>query len=197
MQGWIFHFLDDMFFLMTILPLYTLVCYLKFTILFLHHYTWSEVKWEIEWEISSPFTTTNTVRNHIHHLSLPLWFLRNFILPSLIYDLSAENHSFVKSSRSLSLYWVRRGNLEINLFPSQSPKPLWRNPYSLILFSRLTNEESPEQNSFYLKAFIDLFQQQAALSMSSVGGIGSDPSVAKDLGNRAMFLAHVTRFYRK
>ncbi|KAG2306636.1 hypothetical protein Bca52824_026384 [Brassica carinata] len=47
------------------------------------------------------------------------------------------------------------------------------------------------------KASVDLFQQQAALSISSVRGIGSDPSVAKDLGNRAMFLAHVTRFYRK
>ncbi|KAL0732783.1 hypothetical protein Bca4012_008993 [Brassica carinata] len=42
------------------------------------------------------------------------------------------------------------------------------------------------------KASVDLFQQQAALSFSSVG---SDPSVAKDLGDRAMFLAHVTPFY--
>lgn len=33
------------------------------------------------------------------------------------------------------------------------------------------------------KASMDLFQQQATLSISSVGGIGSDPSVAKDLGN--------------
>ncbi|KAL1223936.1 hypothetical protein V5N11_012852 [Cardamine amara subsp. amara] len=47
------------------------------------------------------------------------------------------------------------------------------------------------------KASVDLFQQQAALSFSSVGGIGSDPSVAKDLGDRAMFLAHVTPFYPK
>lgn len=44
------------------------------------------------------------------------------------------------------------------------------------------------------KASVDLFQQQAALSFSSVG---SDPSVAKDLGDRAMFLAHVTLFYPK
>ncbi|KAF3495922.1 hypothetical protein DY000_02057760 [Brassica cretica] len=44
------------------------------------------------------------------------------------------------------------------------------------------------------KASVDLFQQQAALSFSSVG---SDPSVAKDLGDRAMFLAHVTPFYPK
>lgn len=47
------------------------------------------------------------------------------------------------------------------------------------------------------KASVDLFKQQAALSFSSVGGIGSDPSVAKDLGDRAMFLAHVTPFYPK
>ncbi|CAN8293837.1 unnamed protein product [Cochlearia groenlandica] len=45
------------------------------------------------------------------------------------------------------------------------------------------------------KASVDLFQQQAALSFSSAGDIGSDPSVAKDLGDRAMFLAHVTPFY--
>ncbi|KAG2316375.1 hypothetical protein Bca52824_019497 [Brassica carinata] len=36
--------------------------------------------------------------------------------------------------------------------------------------------------------------QQAALSFSSAS---SDPSVAKDLGDRAMFLAHVTPFYPK
>ncbi|KAG7654122.1 Armadillo-type fold [Arabidopsis suecica] len=47
------------------------------------------------------------------------------------------------------------------------------------------------------KTSVDLFQQQAALSFSSVGGIGSDPSVSKDLGDRAMFLAHVTPFYPK
>lgn len=45
------------------------------------------------------------------------------------------------------------------------------------------------------KTSVDLFQQHAAISFSSVGGIGSDPSVAKDLGDRAMFLAHVTPFY--
>ncbi|GAB2297005.1 hypothetical protein Dimus_031110 [Dionaea muscipula] len=42
---------------------------------------------------------------------------------------------------------------------------------------------------------LDLFQQQAALSFSSISGIGSDLTVAKDLGDRAMFLAHVTPFY--
>ncbi|CAH2037982.1 unnamed protein product, partial [Thlaspi arvense] len=47
------------------------------------------------------------------------------------------------------------------------------------------------------KASVDLFQQQAALSFSSVGGVGSDLSVAKDLGDRSMFLAHVTPFYPK
>ncbi|XP_010476307.1 PREDICTED: protein SDA1 homolog [Camelina sativa] len=44
---------------------------------------------------------------------------------------------------------------------------------------------------------VDLFKQQGALSFSSVVGIGSDPSVAKELGDRAMFLAHVTPFYPK
>ncbi|XP_023641890.1 protein SDA1 homolog isoform X2 [Capsella rubella] len=44
------------------------------------------------------------------------------------------------------------------------------------------------------KASLDLFQQQAALTFSSVG---SDPSVAKNLGDRVMFLSHVTPFYPK
>ncbi|XP_028796409.1 protein SDA1 homolog [Neltuma alba] len=42
---------------------------------------------------------------------------------------------------------------------------------------------------------LELFQQQAAMSFTSISGIGSDSSVAKDLGDRAMFLAHVTPFY--
>lgn len=47
------------------------------------------------------------------------------------------------------------------------------------------------------KSSVELFQQQAALNFTSVvsGGVGSDPTVAKDLGDRAMFLAHVTPFY--
>lgn len=44
------------------------------------------------------------------------------------------------------------------------------------------------------KASVDLFQQEAARTISSVC---SDPSVAKDLGDRAMFLSHVTPFYPK
>ncbi|KAK8567641.1 hypothetical protein V6N13_105598 [Hibiscus sabdariffa] len=40
-------------------------------------------------------------------------------------------------------------------------------------------------------------QQQAALNFSSISGVGADPTVAKDLGERAMFLAHVTPFYPK
>ncbi|XAR48128.1 hypothetical protein NMG60_11030845 [Bertholletia excelsa] len=47
------------------------------------------------------------------------------------------------------------------------------------------------------KSSLELFQQQAALNFISISGIGSDPSVAKDLGDRAMFLAHVTPFYPK
>lgn len=56
-----------------------------------------------------------------------------------------------------------------------------------------------ELNLIYsqFKSSVELFQQQAALNFTSVvsGGVGSDPTVAKDLGDRAMFLAHVTPFY--
>ncbi|KAK9063467.1 hypothetical protein SSX86_017337 [Deinandra increscens subsp. villosa] len=47
------------------------------------------------------------------------------------------------------------------------------------------------------KSSVQLFQQQAALNFTSAvtGAVGSDPTVAKDLGDRAMFLAHVTPFY--
>lgn len=44
---------------------------------------------------------------------------------------------------------------------------------------------------------LDLFRQQAALNFGSISGIGSDPNVAKDLGDRAVFLSHVMPFYRK
>ncbi|KAJ0095219.1 hypothetical protein Patl1_16804 [Pistacia atlantica] len=44
---------------------------------------------------------------------------------------------------------------------------------------------------------LDLFQRQAALNFGSISGVGGDPTVAKDLGDRAMFLAHVTPFYPK
>lgn len=47
------------------------------------------------------------------------------------------------------------------------------------------------------KASLELFKQQAALNFTSLSGIGADPSVAKDLGDRAMFLAHVMPFYPK
>lgn len=45
------------------------------------------------------------------------------------------------------------------------------------------------------KSSVELFQQQAALSFTSVSGVGADPTVAKDLGDRAMFLSHMTPFY--
>ncbi|XP_059447914.1 uncharacterized protein LOC132179250 [Corylus avellana] len=45
------------------------------------------------------------------------------------------------------------------------------------------------------KSSLELFRQQAALNFTSISGIGSDPAVAKDLGDRAMVLAHVTPFY--
>ncbi|GMP57804.1 hypothetical protein CsSME_00021726 [Camellia sinensis var. sinensis] len=46
------------------------------------------------------------------------------------------------------------------------------------------------------KSSLELFQQQAALNFTSVSGVAGDPTVAKDLGDRVMFLAHVTPFYR-
>ena len=48
-----------------------------------------------------------------------------------------------------------------------------------------------------IKSSVELFQQQAALGFTSVSGIGADPTVAKDLGDRAMFLSHMTPFYPK
>ncbi|KAA8533240.1 hypothetical protein F0562_033227 [Nyssa sinensis] len=56
-----------------------------------------------------------------------------------------------------------------------------------------------ELNLLYsqFKSSLELFQQQAALNFTSISGIGSDPTVAKDLGDRALFLAHVTSFYPK
>ncbi|KAL0357836.1 UNVERIFIED_CONTAM: protein SDA1 [Sesamum calycinum] len=47
------------------------------------------------------------------------------------------------------------------------------------------------------KSSLELFQQQVALNFTSLSGIASDSTVAKDLGDRAMFLAHVTPFYPK
>ncbi|KAL7093826.1 hypothetical protein ACP275_11G063500 [Erythranthe tilingii] len=47
------------------------------------------------------------------------------------------------------------------------------------------------------KSSLELFLQQAALNFTSVSGIASDSTVAKDLGDRTMFLAHVTPFYPK
>ncbi|GMI70803.1 hypothetical protein like AT1G13160 [Hibiscus trionum] len=51
------------------------------------------------------------------------------------------------------------------------------------------------RSQFY--SALELFQQQAALNFSSITGVGADPTVAKELGDRAMFLAHVTPFYPK
>lgn len=47
------------------------------------------------------------------------------------------------------------------------------------------------------KSSLELFQQQAALNFTSLSGISADSTVAKDLSDRAMFLAHVTPFYPK
>ncbi|XP_057450052.1 uncharacterized protein LOC130741227 [Lotus japonicus] len=40
-----------------------------------------------------------------------------------------------------------------------------------------------------------LFLEQATQSFTSISGIGTDPTVAKDLADRALFLSHVTPFY--
>ncbi|KAL6549748.1 hypothetical protein OROMI_020236 [Orobanche minor] len=47
------------------------------------------------------------------------------------------------------------------------------------------------------KSSLELFRQQAELNFTSVTGVGGDHTVVKDLGDRAMFLAHVTPFYHK
>ncbi|KAI3467628.1 hypothetical protein Pfo_024291 [Paulownia fortunei] len=47
------------------------------------------------------------------------------------------------------------------------------------------------------KSSLELFQQQAALNFTSLSGMAADSAIAKDLGDRAMFLAHVTPFYPK
>ncbi|KAI3946158.1 hypothetical protein MKW92_049971 [Papaver armeniacum] len=44
----------------------------------------------------------------------------------------------------------------------------------------------------HFDSLLFLFQQQSALSFSSING---DPTVSKDLGDMAMFLAHVTPYY--
>ncbi|KAF5746528.1 protein SDA1 [Tripterygium wilfordii] len=44
---------------------------------------------------------------------------------------------------------------------------------------------------------LELFRQQAAMNFTSITGVAADPTVSKDLGDRAMFLAHVTPFYPK
>lgn len=44
---------------------------------------------------------------------------------------------------------------------------------------------------------LDLFRQQAALNFGSTTGVGSDPNLARDLGDRAMFLAHVMPLFQK
>ncbi|XP_022855527.1 protein SDA1 homolog isoform X2 [Olea europaea var. sylvestris] len=50
---------------------------------------------------------------------------------------------------------------------------------------------------YQFKSSLELFEQQAALNFTSLSGIATDPTVAKDLGDRALFLAHVTPFYPK
>lgn len=48
---------------------------------------------------------------------------------------------------------------------------------------------------FQFNSSLQLFHQQANMNFTSITGIGSDPTVAKHLGDTAMFLAHVTPFY--
>lgn len=45
------------------------------------------------------------------------------------------------------------------------------------------------------KSSLDLFHHQASLNFTSLTGIPADSSVAIDLGDQTLFLAHVTPFY--
>ncbi|KZV14604.1 hypothetical protein F511_42274 [Dorcoceras hygrometricum] len=56
-----------------------------------------------------------------------------------------------------------------------------------------------ELNLIYnqFKSSLELFERQAAMNFTSLSGIGNDPTVAKDLGDRSMFLANVILFYPK
>ncbi|CAH9077732.1 unnamed protein product [Cuscuta epithymum] len=47
------------------------------------------------------------------------------------------------------------------------------------------------------KSYVELFEQQAAMTFVSHSGVGNDSTVSKELGDRASFLAHVTPFYPK
>ncbi|KAL2904781.1 Protein SDA1-like protein [Bienertia sinuspersici] len=47
------------------------------------------------------------------------------------------------------------------------------------------------------KSSLELFQQQANFNFNSVTGVAADSSVAKDLAEKALFLAHMTQFYPK
>nr|GMD95499.1 protein SDA1 homolog isoform X1 [Ipomoea batatas] len=47
------------------------------------------------------------------------------------------------------------------------------------------------------KSLVELFEQQASHNFTSLSGVATDSTVAKDLGDRATFLAHVTPFYPK
>ncbi|KZV14605.1 hypothetical protein F511_42275 [Dorcoceras hygrometricum] len=46
-----------------------------------------------------------------------------------------------------------------------------------------------ELNLIYnqFKSSLELFERQAAMNFTSLSGIGNDPTVAKDLGDRSMF----------
>ncbi|XP_057804247.1 uncharacterized protein LOC131019673 [Salvia miltiorrhiza] len=56
-----------------------------------------------------------------------------------------------------------------------------------------SSEVSLVYNQF--KSSIDIFEEKARLNFTSLSGISADSSVGEDLGDQAMFLAHVTPFY--
>ncbi|XP_060174114.1 uncharacterized protein LOC132604573 [Lycium barbarum] len=47
------------------------------------------------------------------------------------------------------------------------------------------------------KSSMNLFEEQASRNFTSLSGVSTDTNVSKDLGDRSMFLAHVTPFYPK
>ncbi|KAK2389413.1 protein SDA1 protein [Trifolium repens] len=42
---------------------------------------------------------------------------------------------------------------------------------------------------------LELFKQQADMNFTSISGISNDPTIARDLAEKAMFLSHVTSFF--
>ncbi|KAG2305151.1 hypothetical protein Bca52824_033802 [Brassica carinata] len=148
-------------------------------------YTFMESVMKIVSTVTPSWSPSNLTSKAVPSTTLCVVLLRQPLRTSLQRNLSSASLNSVNYYLSKTV--VRRSSEKLSL------------PFLQGKIKRLLDGCEIELQLIYkqFKASVDLFQQQAALSIYSVGGIGSDPSVAKDLGNRAMFLAHVTRFYRK